>query len=117
VLLVDDEEHVLSALRRTLRREGYQVLTAGSAREALRILEEGPVAAVVSDHKMPGTSGLALLGQVARRWPAVGRLLLTGWPGDIPRGELEAVGAALLEKPWDDAELKAALRRALGGAP
>lgn len=117
VLLVDDEEHILSALRRSLRREGYQIVTAGSGAEALRILEERPVAAVVSDHKMPGMDGLALLARVARRWPAAARLMLTGWPGDLSRGELEGVGvAALLEKPWDDAELKSALRRALGDA-
>lgn len=118
VLLVDDEEHILSALRRTLRREGYQIVTAGSGEEALKILEDRPVAAVVSDSRMPGMSGVALLERVARRWPAAARLLISGWPEDVAPRDLERMGVeAVLEKPWDEAELKSCLRRAIGDGP
>jgi len=117
VLLVDDEARILSALRRCLRREGFEILTAESAAEALRILDARPVDAIVSDQKMPGGSGLALLTAAARRRPEAARMLITGVTDEIPRSALEAAGVcALITKPWDDARLKATLRRALGMA-
>jgi response regulator RpfG family c-di-GMP phosphodiesterase len=115
VLLVDDEPRILSALRRTLRREGIEIVTAESAAEALRILGERPVDAIVSDQKMPGGSGLSLLAEAAHRCPAAVRMLITGVTDEIPRAALESAGVcALITKPWDDARLKATLRRALG---
>jgi CheY-like chemotaxis protein len=111
VLLVDDEAGILSALRRTLRREGYEILTAESGAEALRALERHPVDLLVSDQKMPGMSGTQLLEQVAGRHRDVARVVLTGWPEEIPAEERAALGIqALIPKPWDDAELKATLR-------
>jgi CheY-like chemotaxis protein len=118
VLLVDDEANILSALRRCLRREGYEILTAGSAAEALALLRARDVDLIVSDQKMPGMSGLDLLREVAARFAGVRRVLLTGWPEEIPDAELQPIGlTALLPKPWDDAELKAILRGQLGAAP
>jgi DNA-binding NtrC family response regulator len=115
VLLVDDEAGILSALRRALRREGYEIVTAETAADALRILAEREVHAIVSDQMMPGTTGLALLGEAARRRPSAARMLITGGTQEIPAADLEAAGVcALITKPWDDARLKATLRRALG---
>ena len=116
LLLVDDEVRILSALRRSLRREGWRVLTAGTPAEALRLLDEEPIDAVLSDHKMPGMSGLEVLEAAARRRPDAARILISGWPDEIPAGRLEALGIlALVPKPWDDAELKRILREALAG--
>ena len=115
VLLVDDEPRMLSALTRTLRREGYAIETAADASRALDRLAEAPsVALVVSDHKMPGKTGVELLTEVAGRWPGTARILLSGWVDEIPRAALtKARLAAVLSKPWDDAELKRAIRDAL----
>jgi len=114
LLLVDDETGILSALRRTLRREGYEILTAESGAEALEALAREPVDLVLSDQKMPGMSGTQLLGEVARRHREVARLVLTGWPEEIPPAERESLGIrALIPKPWDDGELKETLRRFL----
>jgi response regulator RpfG family c-di-GMP phosphodiesterase len=114
VLIVDDDERILSALRRSLRREGYKLHTAESARAALRVLEDESIDVVVSDHKMPGMLGDELLEEVARRWPETVRFLLTGWPEAISRVRLARSGIrALIPKPWDDAELKSFLRGAL----
>jgi len=114
LLLVDDEPHILSTLRRALRREGYRILSATAPAEALRLLEVEPVDAILSDHKMPGMSGLDLLAAAARRRPAVARLLITGWPHEIPRERLAELGiCALIPKPWDDGALKRSLREAL----
>ena len=116
VLLVDDEPSMLSALRRTLRREGLSIETAGNANEALaRIDASPPVDLVISDHRMPGRSGAELLAAVRKHSPGTARILLSGWVGEIDPAALRAAGcAAVLSKPWDDAELKAEIARALG---
>ena len=116
LLIVDDEAHILSALRRTLRREGYEIVTAESVREALQVLDERPVDGILSDHKMPHMRGDEFLALAAERRPEAVRMLITGWTEEIPPGRLEELGiCALVTKPWDDAKLKATLRRALGG--
>jgi DNA-binding NtrC family response regulator len=114
VLLVDDERRILSALQRTLRREGYSIETAESAEAALAILEAGTVDVVVSDYKMVGANGTELLARVRRRWPATSRFLLSGWSREIPEVELRAADPhGVHPKPWDDAKLKRALADAL----
>jgi response regulator RpfG family c-di-GMP phosphodiesterase len=115
LLIVDDDTGVLAALRRCLRREGWNILLADSPREALRILDEGPVDLVLSDNKMPGMTGTELLAEVARRRPSTIRLLITGWAEAVTKKELREIGIeALISKPWDDAELKAVLHQHLG---
>lgn len=117
LLIVDDEEQILSALKRALRREGYEIVAAETAAAALRILDERPVDAILSDHKMPGISGVQLLEQAAQRRPDAVRMLITGWTEEIPVARLQEVGIrAIVTKPWDDAKLKATLRQALGVA-
>lgn len=114
LLIVDDEVRVLSALRRALRREGYEILLASTSREALDILAQREVDAVLSDHKMPGMSGVEVLQEAARQRPRARRLLISGWPEAIPPEELKALDIhALIPKPWDDSELKSELRSAL----
>jgi len=116
VLLVDDEPRILSALKRTLRREGYTLRTAGSAAEAAELITRDGVDLVLSDHKMPGGNGLELLREVATQTPGTARILITGWPEAVAPAEIRAIGLhAVLPKPWDDGELRAALRSALAG--
>ena len=115
LLIVDDEARILSALQRTLRREGYEIVTAETVEDALRILDTRDVDGILSDQKMPGMSGVQFLAEAGRRRPRAARMIITGWTEEIPRARLEAVGVcALVTKPWDDAKLKATLRRALG---
>ena len=114
LLLVDDEERILTALRRSLRRDGYEITTAQTPREALVRLEHQTFDAVLSDYKMPGMTGLELLAKVARLQPQAGKLLITGWAQALSQSELEAIGVdAVIPKPWEDAELKDALKKAL----
>lgn len=113
LLLVDDEPRILSALRRTLRREPFEVLTAEGPVEALRAIESQPIDLVLTDLKMPGMTGLQLLERVAARHPHSARMLITGGTEVIPEASLRAVGVfAVISKPWVDAELKETLRRA-----
>ena len=115
LLLVDDEERILSALRRTLRREGYEILTVNSVAGALEVLDQRPVDLILSDFKMPGMTGMELLAEARRRQPRVARLLITGWSQAVSPAELAAAEVTtLISKPWEDADLKKALREALG---
>jgi len=114
LLIVDDEVRILTALRRVLRSERYEILTAETPAEALRLLDERRVDLILSDHKMPGMSGLELLARASSKQPSAGRILITGWTEEVPPEELAAVGVrALLPKPWDNEDLKATLRAAL----
>lgn len=114
LLLVDDEENVLSALQRTLRRENYTLLTAGEPAEAFAILQQTQVDVVVSDHLMPNMSGLDFLKEVRALHPEVVRIMLTGH-AEVSTA-MEAINEGeiyrFLTKPWDDAELKVALHLA-----
>ena len=80
VLVVDDERHILSALRRVLEDE-CECLTAGTAIEALETLVRHghEIEVVVADNVMPGKRGVELLAEVRDRWPSVVRILLTGY--------------------------------------
>ncbi len=116
LLIVDDEPRIVSALRRSLRHEGWRILATGEPEEALRWLETEPIGALVSDQKTRGVSGLDLLEAAARVQPGAVRFLITGWPDAVPQERLAAIGVrALIPKPWDNAQLKALLRAALVG--
>ncbi len=115
VLVVDDEEKILASLQRSLRREGYRLLIAEGARPALRQLRNEHVDLIVSDHRMPGMSGLELLSHAARLQPKAIRMLITGWAEAVSDEQIEALSIeAVIPKPWEDAELKSTLRKALG---
>ncbi len=115
VLLVDDEPEILEGLRRTLRREPYRLVTAGSADEALRLIAAESIDVIISDIDMPGTNGLELVARIRRDHPAIVRLLLTG------DASLEAALQAInqgevhrfLVKPWSSEELRETLRAAI----
>lgn len=107
LLIVDDEVRILTSLRRSLRREGFAIHIAESAREALDILADESIDLVLSDQKMPGMSGLELMSEIVATYPSTKRVLITGWTEEIPKAEISRLGLiAILPKPWDEAELK-----------
>jgi len=112
ILCVDDDPAVLSALRRTLRHEPYGVVTVSDATAVLECLDRHPVNVVIADERMPRMTGSELLAEVHRRWPWMGLVILTGFPGRnvVIRG-LEASVDFLLTKPWDDESLRKTIRR------
>jgi len=115
VLLVDDEANILKSLRRVLLREEYEVHTASSGQEGLRVMKAHPMDLVVSDQMMPGMTGVAFLQQVRERWPDTVRIMLTG------RGEIDTVIAAIndvgvyrfLTKPIENEDFRMTIRSAL----
>lgn len=107
LLIVDDEVRILNSLRRSLRREGFAIHIAESARDALAVLEHESIDLVLSDQKMPGMSGLELMSEISAHHPRTKRVLITGWTEEIPPAERKRLGLlAILPKPWDDVELK-----------
>ena len=115
VLLVDDEPRIAKAIQRTLRREEFDIYTAGSARAALDILATTPIDVVVSDEKMPGMSGTEFLAVVHREYPHTVRIVLTG------HASLDTAIKAINEgsifrfmtKPCNPSELAITIRQAL----
>lgn len=115
VLVVDDEKGVIAALRRLLRREDYELVTASTGAEALEVLEAEPVSLVISDYRMPGMTGVELLREIRKRWPNTLRIILSGY------SEVDAIITAVNEgeiykfisKPWNDEGIKLHVRRAL----
>ena len=109
ILLVDDETVVRETLAGELEERGYDVLTAPSGSEALRVLHSaGAVDVLITDLSMPGMSGLALLREAQARNPGLAGILLTGYAGN--GAELAVRGAitgsfSLLCKPVSTAML------------
>jgi len=113
ILCVDDEVRSLETLERTLDEE-FDVLTAGSASEAITILENNQVEAILCDQRMPGATGVELLTEVRERWPEPARLILSGYTDseDIIRGLNEAGIYQYITKPWHPDNLLMVVRNA-----
>jgi two-component system response regulator HupR/HoxA len=101
VLLVDDESRSLDAMRRTLE-EDFHVLTADSAAAARLLLQREPVAVILCDQRMPGTSGVVFLREARERWPDAVRIVISGYTDseDIVAGINEAGIFQYILKPW-----------------
>jgi response regulator RpfG family c-di-GMP phosphodiesterase len=115
ILIVDDEEIVLVALRETLRREGYQVVTANSPVKAMELVGQDVFSVIISDFQMPGMTGLDFLSQAKQIQPDATRILITAVLSldtvieAINRGEIYR----FIVKPWLREELLATVKNAV----
>ena len=114
MLVVDDEPDNLDLLYRTFRRE-FKVLRAESGGEALKVLsEEGEVAVIISDQRMPEMKGTEFLSKTVPEFPDTVRIILTGFT-DV-EDLVDAINAGqvyrYITKPWDPEELKHVVERA-----
>jgi CheY-like chemotaxis protein len=103
VLVCDDEDAIRGLLARLLEREGLNAVTAASGAEALELVDRERIDVVLSDHRMPGMSGLELQGEIARRHPRLGQrfILMSGDPGDPDIAAFAAArGLVVLPKPF-----------------
>jgi response regulator RpfG family c-di-GMP phosphodiesterase len=113
ILYVDDEVHNLNAFKASFRRT-FNVFTAESAMEAMTILQTQPMHIVVSDQRMPVTTGVEFLQSIIPLYPDAIRILLTGY------ADMSAVIDAInkgqvylyITKPWQEDELRQNLERA-----
>ncbi len=115
ILLVDDEPNVVSSLKRALVDEPYKIHTASSGVEGLSILKENRIKLVISDEKMPGMAGSEFLSAVKKLFPDTIRIILTGHASiqaamnAVNNGEIYR----FFSKPWNEIELKLAIRSAI----
>ena len=115
LLVVDDEEIVLVALREALMREGYQVVACSDPLQALTALKEQPFSVIITDHQMPNLTGLEFLSQAKEIQPDATRILVTAVLSlstvidAINKGEIYR----FVIKPWLREELLATVRNAV----
>ncbi|MEE3326582.1 MAG: ATP-binding protein [Myxococcota bacterium] len=114
ILYVDDEPENLRVFELAFKRE-FKILTATSADEGLRILNENPVALVLSDQKMPGVTGVEFLSRVRDIDPKTVRVLVTAY------GDVDILRQAIndgsiyryIAKPWDPPDMELTLQRGI----
>ena len=112
VLYVDDEPANTAAFRAAFRRDG-NILTANSVNESMEILKRESVDLLITDHRMPESTGLELLKRMADDFPDVNRVMVSAY------ADLDLVKTALnvgrvrwfLEKPWDPEEIRQIIRQ------
>jgi DNA-binding NtrC family response regulator len=109
IVIVDDEDMVLTSLRSFLNLEtDYVVETFTSPTKALGRFKNGPLDLVISDYLMPEMNGIDLLLEVKKAHPYVTRILLTGYADK--ENAIKAINEVglyqYIEKPWDNEELK-----------
>ncbi|WEK20749.1 MAG: hybrid sensor histidine kinase/response regulator [Candidatus Pedobacter colombiensis] len=113
VLYIDDEENNLQAFKASFRRQ-YEIYTAISAAEGLKVLQNISIQVILADQKMPGTTGVEFFKSIIDTYPDPIRILLTGYT------DIEALADAInhgdiyryITKPWNDLELHNSIKNA-----
>jgi two-component system response regulator AtoC/two-component system nitrogen regulation response regulator NtrX len=114
VLVVDDENAMRVALKGLLAREGYEVETAGSGEEAVRLVETGSFHVVITDLSMGGMSGLQVLERARAIDPDLAVIMITAYGSEKVAVQAMKLGAAdYLPKPFDNDELRVVVRRVM----
>jgi nitrogen-specific signal transduction histidine kinase len=114
ILVIDDETAVLRLIAQVLGERGYEVITLESAENALALTDEqlGRFQLVLSDYKLHGIDGLALLEKLKERVPRARRILMSGFVAANPE-TLERVTDAFLAKPFTPEGLARRVRETL----
>ena len=115
ILIVDDEPLLQDAVKSILHSQGYDVAVAGTGEEALTRIAQQAFDVIVSDIRMPGLNGLAVLERSRALNPRVGVILMTGYASLGTAVEALRLGASdYLEKPFELNDLMQSVQRALG---
>ena len=115
IIFVDDEQEILNALRRAMRKTDANCIFIDNPEEALELLASQPADIVVSDIKMPGMNGVDFLSEVSSLYPETVRLVLSGHADfDFVMGAVNSGKVyGYLHKPWKNEDLIASLKQAL----
>ncbi len=115
ILFVDDEQNILNVLRRLFQSGEYEIHTANSGREALKIMQEHVFSLIVSDYRMPEMNGIEFLKLAKEKSPNTIRIVLTGYADvDVAMAAInEGEAYKFVEKPWDEENLRVQIRRAI----
>jgi response regulator RpfG family c-di-GMP phosphodiesterase len=113
ILYVDDEVNNLISFKATFRIK-YNVFTAESGEEAIKLLKDNTINVIITDQRMPGMTGVEFLESILQEHPDPMRLLLTGY-ADM-NAVIDAVNKGkifhYLSKPWNEEELDMTIQRA-----
>ncbi|MEO4049010.1 EAL domain-containing protein [Pseudomonas sp. CAU 1711] len=114
LLIIDDEPAILNSLRRALRLENYQILTANCSADALNLMATHPVDVVLSDMRLADMSGVDFLRKIKIIYPDAIRMVLSGTTevGSILKAVNEGVIYRFITKPWEPEDLRNQLREA-----
>jgi response regulator RpfG family c-di-GMP phosphodiesterase len=114
LLLVDDEPNILSSLKRLLRHEGYNIITAENGVAGLEQMASHEVGVVVCDGLMLRMTGAEFLLKAMNMYPACMRIMLSGFtdPEVVDDAVCNCDLFKFVAKPWDDKELLATIRDA-----
>ncbi|MBA7650232.1 Protein-glutamate methylesterase/protein-glutamine glutaminase [subsurface metagenome] len=114
VLVVDDEETVRMLFQRILQAAGYDVVTAADGKEALSVIADGDIDVVLLDIKMPGLSGIDVLGKISTDWPNVCVIMVTAVADVQTAVAAMKLGAYdYITKPFDQGELLRKIRQSI----
>ena len=116
LLVIDDEKNIREGLAADFEMDGYDVKIAANGDEGLEFLSKGDIDLVITDLRMPGTSGEDVLKKVTREMPGIPVIVLTG------HGSIDAAVSAMqngaydfLTKPLNLEHLELVVKRALKG--
>lgn len=117
VLVVDDDSVITDLLRVHLERQGYTVTVASNAAEGLKRIAEERYHLVVSDVEMAEMNGIEFLQRIREEQPAIGVIIMTGFPENHPRIMATRAGAdGYIPKPFSLTQFSTALERAYWNA-
>ncbi len=111
ILIVDDEQSILSAIKRMLMDENFELLTCDTPVEALNLVAENEVAVILTDCLMPVMNGISLMQKVSELSPDTVKIMMTGY-ADLPLA-IESINKCdvfrFIAKPWNDEQMLEAL--------
>jgi DNA-binding NtrC family response regulator len=114
VVALDDDPRILDSLRRLLRDEPFDFLTTEDPREAIHWVSSRRVNLIIVDQRMPEMTGVDVLRAVGEASPSTAWIMLTAYPGDpIIVNSVGDQQLWIFGKPWNDDELKDAVRKKL----
>ena len=114
ILFIDDDPDALKQLDKIAASQAWEATSLASAKGALAVVDEKAIEVVVSDHWMPGVSGIDFLSELKQTRPAVVRVLMSGAANKEMAARAVHDGGvhAVLEKPWSMQALLATIRQA-----
>jgi DNA-binding NtrC family response regulator len=114
ILIVEDDREVLGLLIRILSTEGYKIMKAENAYQALRIAAQNMPDLVILDLILPDCNGIQLLNQLKAMNETIQVIILTGYGSkDVARSAMETGAFDFFTKPFDFHDLRASVREAL----
>ena len=114
ILIIEDEERMRRILDLVLRAEGYRLVLADSGEAGTKLVDEGGIDLVLTDLQMGRTGGFDVLDHVAKEWPDIPVVIITGFGTVKSAVEAMKKGAFdYISKPVDNEELKIVVKRAL----